>query len=59
LQEERGLTIVAIEHVMRILMSVSDRVLALDQGRVIALGSPREVTDDAQVKAAYLGDAIA
>jgi branched-chain amino acid transport system ATP-binding protein len=56
---EFGLTIVAIEHVMRIIMAVSDRVLALDQGRVIAEGRPREVTDNPQVKAAYLGDEIA
>jgi branched-chain amino acid transport system ATP-binding protein len=59
LQAEIGLTVVAIEHVMRIIMAVSDRVVALDQGRVIAVGTPSEVANDPHVKAAYLGDEIA
>jgi branched-chain amino acid transport system ATP-binding protein len=59
LKQDFALTIVAIEHVMRIIMAVSDRVIALDQGRIIAIGTPAEVTNDPRVRTAYLGDEIA
>ena len=53
---ERGVTIFMIEHIMAALMSVSDRVLVLDQGELIAEGTPAEVTTNPSVIKAYLGE---
>jgi len=55
LRRERGLTIVVIEHDMRVVKGVSDRVIALDYGRKIAEGTYEEVAHDPQVIEAYLG----
>lgn len=52
---ERGVTLVVVEHVMRVVMSLCGRVVVLDQGRVIAEGAPREVMEDPAVVGAYLG----
>jgi len=54
---ENGVTIVLIEHVLSLLASVSDRLMVLDQGRVIASGTPAEVIADKAVIEAYLGSA--
>jgi len=53
---ERGVTIFIIEHLMDALMAVSQRVLVMDQGALIASGSPQEVTSNECVIKAYLGE---
>ncbi|MBI4913160.1 MAG: ABC transporter ATP-binding protein [Acidobacteria bacterium] len=56
IRDERGVSIIMIEHVMPAVMSLSDRVLVLDQGRMIAEGSPEEVVRNQAVVDAYLGE---
>lgn len=51
----RGITILLIEHVLTFLMSLSQHLLVLNQGRVLALGDPRTVIADEHVVEAYLG----
>jgi ABC-type branched-subunit amino acid transport system ATPase component len=55
LRDERGFTIVVVEHDMRLVKGVSDRVVALDYGRRIAQGTYDEVANDERVVEAYLG----
>ncbi|UCE32163.1 MAG: ABC transporter ATP-binding protein [Burkholderiales bacterium] len=56
LRTEWGMTIVLVEHVLSLVLDVSDRVTVLDRGAVISRGSSEHVAADPQVKAAYLGD---
>jgi branched-chain amino acid transport system ATP-binding protein len=52
---DRGVTIIMVEHVMRVVMGLSDRVLVLHHGETIAVGDPRTVSRDPIVLKAYLG----
>jgi len=52
---ESGITIVAVEHVMQAIISISDRVLVLHHGSILAEGPPRQVLADQRVVEAYLG----
>ena len=54
-QKEFGLTIVLIEHDMSVVMNVCERIIVLDHGKVLAQGSPREVSSNKEVIRAYLG----
>jgi branched-chain amino acid transport system ATP-binding protein len=53
---EQGLTIILIEHIMRAVMSFSERLVVLVAGRKIADGDPREVIRNPEVERAYLGE---
>jgi branched-chain amino acid transport system ATP-binding protein len=53
---ERGIAILIIEHVMRAIMSLSDRIVVLSTGKKLAEGSPQQVANDPAVITAYLGD---
>lgn len=55
IQQELGITVLMVEHDMGLVSKVSDRVLAMNQGEVLAMGSPREVQSHPGVVEAYLG----
>jgi branched-chain amino acid transport system ATP-binding protein len=52
---DQGLTLLLTDHLLNLVVPVSDRLLALDQGEVIAAGPPQTLIHDSRVEAAYLG----
>ncbi len=55
IRDEKGITIIWVEHIMGVLMRVIDRCLVLDHGELIAQGKPSDVTKDRRVVEVYLG----
>jgi branched-chain amino acid transport system ATP-binding protein len=55
IREQTGATLLVIEHDVPLLLSIADRVIALDLGEVIAQGDPESVVHDPRVVSAYLG----
>jgi branched-chain amino acid transport system ATP-binding protein len=55
---QRGITILLVEHDMRMVMGVSDRVVVLNQGKIIAEGAPDEIQRNPEVIRAYLGHGV-
>jgi branched-chain amino acid transport system ATP-binding protein len=55
MKSELGVTVLMVEHDMTLVNRVSDRVIALNYGRVLAMGTPSEVQEHPDVVAAYLG----
>lgn len=55
-QLSEGMTILLVEHDMGVVMEVSDRITVLNQGRVLAQGTPREIRQNPEVRSVYLGE---
>jgi len=54
-----GITLVIVEHVMEVILTLAQRIVVFNQGRVIAHGAPDQIVNDAAVIDAYLGHAHA
>ena len=52
----QGVTIIVIEHIMKVIMTISRRILAINHGQPIAAGTPKEIAQNKQVIEAYLGE---
>jgi branched-chain amino acid transport system ATP-binding protein len=56
---QRGVTIIIVEHIMKVIMTISNRILAINHGQPIAAGTPEEVSRNPEVIKAYLGEEYA
>jgi branched-chain amino acid transport system ATP-binding protein len=54
--QKKGITVVIVEHVMKAIMGICDRIIVLDSGEKIAEGTPQEVANNAKVIEVYLGE---
>jgi branched-chain amino acid transport system ATP-binding protein len=59
IKKDLGITVIMVEHDMSLVNQVSDRVMALNYGKVIAMGTPQEVQSHPEVVKAYLGGEVA
>ena len=55
IKHDLGVTLVMVEHDMNLVGSIADRVMAINDGRLIAIGTPDEIRDNQEVQQAYLG----
>jgi branched-chain amino acid transport system ATP-binding protein len=53
---DSGVSLIVVEHVMKVIMGISDRVIVLKVGEKIADGTPHEIANNRQVIEAYLGE---
>ena len=57
LREEHNVTVLLIEHDMKLVMSISDHIVVINQGTPLADGTPEQIRDNPEVIKAYLGEA--
>ena len=58
LRSRLGLTVLFVEHNMRVVLNLADRITVLDRGRLLAEGTPAEIAANAAVRSAYLGEGV-